>query len=102
MPFSIHGKENAYSYIPYGMGWFLNRKGNGEISHAGLNPNFTSSIELRPKEERAEDVETFQSATDSLDQLATQGPGFPLPHSAQGGSEEMFLGFRDDIRRTLK
>jgi len=38
----LHGMQS------YAMGWEVSLSGNGEISHGGLNPNFTSFIALRP------------------------------------------------------
>ncbi|MCW3466078.1 cyclic peptide export ABC transporter [Chitinophaga nivalis] len=32
----------------YGMGWEVSLKGDGEITHGGLNPNFTAYVALRP------------------------------------------------------
>lgn len=37
----------------YGEGWFIYQDGNGEISHSGQNPNFTSYISFRPEEKIA-------------------------------------------------
>lgn len=34
----------------YGMGWEVSLSGNGEVSHSGLNPNFTSFVSLKPNQ----------------------------------------------------
>jgi len=40
----LHGMQS------YAMGWEVSLSGNGEISHEGLNPNYTSFIAFRPSE----------------------------------------------------
>lgn len=42
---SVHNKRS------YAMGWEVSLEGKGEINHGGLNPNFSSYIAFRPKEE---------------------------------------------------
>lgn len=41
---------DTLDYSSYAAGWKIYQNGLGEISHSGLNPNFTSYITLRPNE----------------------------------------------------
>jgi putative ATP-binding cassette transporter len=38
-----------HGFSSYAMGWEISISGNGEISHSGLNPNFSSYLVFRPK-----------------------------------------------------
>lgn len=44
---------NKGDMASYSEGWFVYQDGNGEISHSGQNPNFTSYITFRPEEKTA-------------------------------------------------
>lgn len=43
-------EPNKNNFSSYAMGWSVYQNGSGEISHDGLNPNFTSYIAFRPKD----------------------------------------------------
>ncbi|KWX87481.1 hypothetical protein AMQ83_12850, partial [Paenibacillus riograndensis] len=34
----------------YAAGWIVYKKGSGELSHGGSNPNYSSSVVFRPEE----------------------------------------------------
>ncbi len=65
----------------YGKGWVISLSGNDEIFHSGLNPNFSSHVVLRPKENLGVAVlansnsnYTSLIATQTIKRLANEEP----------------------------
>jgi len=46
-------KPDPQSLTSYAMGWIVNQYGNHDISHGGLNPNFTTYFYFRPGDKTA-------------------------------------------------
>lgn len=46
-------EPNTATMNSYAMGWFVNPYGVGSVSHSGYNPNFTSYLNMSPKEKVA-------------------------------------------------
>ncbi|WP_244555969.1 cyclic peptide export ABC transporter [Paenibacillus macquariensis] len=77
-------KPSRFDYSSYAMGWADYQSGNGELSKAGLNPNFSAYMVLRPQDNLAVGIMansgttlTYITGHGVMDILRVQDPTSP-------------------------